>query len=51
MRTAKDIEILIDSLPNEEPSTEEYDKILASLDDERAEVGQNFFQFLIIRRF
>uniref|UniRef100_A0A914EAM2 Mediator of RNA polymerase II transcription subunit 21 n=1 Tax=Acrobeloides nanus TaxID=290746 RepID=A0A914EAM2_9BILA len=40
-RTAKDIEILIDSLPNEEPSAEENDKILASLDEERAEAAQD----------
>ncbi|KAH7720838.1 SRB protein [Aphelenchoides avenae] len=36
-RTAKDIEILIDSLPTEEPSSEEVENELLSLEEERKE--------------
>jgi mediator of RNA polymerase II transcription subunit 21 len=40
-RTAKDIEILIDSLPADDQSTEEIEKQLVELDEERAEAVAN----------
>lgn len=45
-RTAKDIEILIDSLPPDESSTEEHERILLELDDERANVAKELEQTL-----
>jgi len=39
-RTAKDIEILIDSLPPDEHSTEEHEKALLELDEERAKAAK-----------
>ncbi|KAI1705540.1 subunit 21 of mediator complex domain-containing protein [Ditylenchus destructor] len=39
-RTAKDIEILIDSLPPDEHSTEDHEKMLLELDEERAKAAK-----------